>query len=418
MNHSSVMPEPRSQSPIRDWIIVWVCGTLLGLLASSAVTGCFDAGISPLKPSIFLWGSAFFCIGMAIISQPKFSPTLFFILVIPVWRMADVALFARFDKASLDEATMSTLRTLLGVVTVLAVLSNSKSRPAILWAAILAIVLTTGSEIGEAAGLAKFTGIPGRFSGFSGHPNSPPMILCEMLGIVFALSQNFRINMIMLAICVPGVALTYGRSGMVCLALMGLVYVAMNARKHLGFILLMVVTGLPLLGLGFTFLQSNTEKGIVKDKDTGSRLEAIYTLDFDKLKSPERAQDLAAAWTGVQEKPIFGQGVGSSGTLWAPHNELVSIWLELGIPGILVFVLLHGILMLGSMLHGGRAAYCIFAILFYVPAAQGRIDTVHYWLAAAVTAHVIWGKRYALALSRPQPRSTELSAPYPRTTAS
>ena len=140
----------------------------------------------------------------------------------------------------------------------------------------------------------------------------------------------------------------------------------------------------------------------MKDKDTGSRLEAIYTLDFDKLKSPERAQDLAAAWAAVQEKPILGQGVGSSGTLWAPHNEIISIWLELGIPGMLVFVVLHGILMLGCVLRGGRAAYCIFAILFYVPAAQGRIDTVHYWLVAAVAAHVIWERRYALTLRRPQ----------------
>jgi O-Antigen ligase len=401
----------RSSKPVRDWILTWVCGTIIGLLASDVVLGSYDAGLSPLKPSLFLWGSAAFCIGMALISDPKLCPAVPFILILPVWRVLDAALLARFEAADVTELMMNPFRALVGLLAVLAVLSTSASRPAVLWAAIVAIVMTTGSEIAEAVGLAKFTPIPGRFCGFSQHPNWPPMILSEMLGVIFALSKNFRLNMIMLAIAFPGVALTYGRSGMVCLGLMAFVYVMLNARRHPAFILTIVLVCAPLVGIGFAYLKSNTEKGVVKDKDTGSRIEAIYSLDFDKLQSPERAKDLMDAVEGAMKKPIFGQGVGSSGSAWAPHNEVVSIWLEIGIPGLLIFSFLHLGLTWASIARGGIAGFCIYAIWFFVPAAQGRIDSVHYWLAASVAAHLIWTKRYGFVL-RPARNVARPVAPF------
>jgi hypothetical protein len=155
---------------------------------------------------------------------------------------------------------------------------------------------------------------------------------------------------------------------------------------------------LPVAGVGLAVLQSRTQQGVVKDRNTAERLQAIYELDFDKLKSPELAKDLSDAWEAVMQKPLLGHGTGMSGSRWAPHNEYVSIWLEMGIPGLILFVGTLGILVVRSVLTGGRAGYLLFAILAFTPAGQGRLETAHYCMALAVAAHLLWPRRYRITV--------------------
>jgi len=198
----------------------------------------------------------------------------------------------------------------------------------------------------------------------------------------------------LIGVALIGVALTYGRSGFVVLAMMSGVYILLNARKNLGFLIVLAAIAIPAVGIGFAVLQSQTEKGIVKDKNTTDRLEAIYNLDFDKLKSPERAKDVGDAWEAVLQKPLFGHGTGVSGARWAPHNEYVSLWLEMGIPGLLLFVGTLGCLVLRSLTTGGRAGYLLFGIIAFTPAGQGRIETPHFLLAISTAAMILWPSRY------------------------
>jgi O-antigen ligase len=135
---------------------------------------------------------------------------------------------------------------------------------------------------------------------------------------------------------------------------------------------------------------------VFTDKNTAERLQAIYELDFEKLKSPERAKDVSDAWEAVMQKPLLGYGTGMSGSKWAPHNEYVSIWLEMGIPGLLLFVGTLGALLLRSWATGGRAGYLLFAIIAFTPAGQGRLETAHYALALATAAHLLWPQRYRI----------------------
>jgi len=288
-------------------MMIWVCGTLLGVLAADAVMGSYNAGISPLKPILFVMLAVAACIGLSMLNKPRFTPVALLVLLLPLVRIFDAVILARTDVSSIGQVGMDMI--------------TDQGLRAARWAAILAICLTTGSEIYEMLGLAKFPSIPGRFSGFNGHPNFPPVLLCEMLGVVFAFSSNFLINCVIMGVAFVGVALTYGRSGFVVLALMGGFYILMNARRNLGFLIVIAAIAIPLVGVGFAILQSQTEKGVVKDRNTSERLEAIYSFDLDKLKSPERVKDLSDAWEGVMAKPIFGHGTGVSGALWAPHNE-------------------------------------------------------------------------------------------------
>jgi len=418
MNPYAAMLRPTGWTRFREWVLVWVCGSMLGALAADAVIGSYDAGLQPIKPSLFTVVAVFTCIMVSLVNKPRLCLATLVIALLPAVRLFDAAVLRRFDSSFQDQITMDLARTMLVLLAIIAVLSTEKWEKTALWAAICAMLLTTGSEIYEMLGFAKFSSIPGRYAGFNSHPNFPPVLLCEMLGIVFALSKNFRFNCLMIAVAVPGVALTYGRSGMIVLALLCGSYILLNARRNFGFLMIVTAIALPLLGIGAAVLESGTQHGVMKDKNTADRLEAIYNLDFEKLKSPERVKDLSDAWEAVQQKPLFGHGTGISGTIYAPHNEYVSLWLELGIPGLVLFAGTWLWLIARSVLTGGRAGYLVFALLAYTPFGQGRIEVPHFSFAMVAAACVLWPKRYQLTLrslkQAPQ-TSAAFTPPHPQT---
>lgn len=396
----SFPPQPFPQDTMAGRLMVWGCGTLLGLMAADAVIGSYNAGISPLKPSIFTLGAVLMCLGTTLINRPRFAPAALLVLALPLARTFDALVLQRAAASYAGQTGMDLLRMMLVLVSILGVLATDHGLRTVRWAAVLAILLTTASEVAEAAGMAKFSSIPGRFAGFNGHPNFPPVLLCEMLGICFALQASFRLNLLLIGVSYVGVGLTYGRSGFLVLTLMAGVYILVNARRNLGFLLVCAAIAVPLAGAGIAILQSGTQKGITKDKNTADRMEAILNFDFDKMKSPERAKDLADGWEAVMQKPLFGHGTGMSGSRWVPHNEYVSLWLEMGIPGLLLFCGTLGALVLRSLMTGGRAGYLVFAIVAYTPAGQGRIEMPHFCLAISTAAMLLWPARYRLVAQR------------------
>lgn len=98
------------------------------------------------------------------------------------------------------------------------------------------------------------------------------------------------------------------------------------------------------------------------------------------------------------QKPILGHGVGSAASRWAPHNEYVAMWLELGVGGLGLYIAIMWGLALKSFMCRGLAAYAIFAMIAYSPAAQERVMDPHFYLVLVATAHVLWPRRYQLTL--------------------
>ena len=386
---------------ILDWLTVWVCGTCMGLLAGDVIIGAYNAGLSPIKPSLFTPVVLVLCLGVAALSRPKLCLPALMLTTLPAMRLLDVGVLKRFDFPGSDDMTMSCLRILFVVASILAVLSCRKGIQAMRWAAILAIILTSGSCVAEFLGLATFSSIPGRAAGFNGHPNSPPIILCQCLGICFATVPSFRWNAALIAVALPGVALTFGRSGMVIYAFIAGLYLLMNARKNMGFLLICAAALFPLLITGFALLQQSTNKGIQHDENTTARLDAIYNLDFEKLKSPERAQDLMDAWEGLMQRPLTGYGVGSASAHWAPHNEYVAMWLEMGVLGLIVYLATLYVPAAFSAMSGGRAGYAIIALLLYSPIAQDRVMDPHFYVTLMTVAHLLWPQRFRFALHSP-----------------
>jgi hypothetical protein len=247
-------------------MMIWFCGTVFGLMASDAIIGAYNAGLSPLKPSLFTLAAVMGCMGLSVLNKPRLAPVILLVLLLPLVRTLDALVLQRAAVSYANQTGMDLMRMMLVLISMLAVLSTDYGLRAVRWAAALAIILTTASEVYEMLGFAKFSSIPGRYAGFNGHPNFPPVLLCEMLGICFALIPSFRFNLLLIAISYMGVGLTYGRSGFLVLTLMAGIYIVVNARRNLGFLLICTAIAIPLAGAGIALLQSQTEKGSPKTR--------------------------------------------------------------------------------------------------------------------------------------------------------
>jgi O-antigen ligase len=361
----------------------------------------YEQGKMPIKPrdySLLLLGALFFLLA---IGKPKLCLPSFLLLLPPLFRVLDAAFLRRFDVNFLGAHSvfvMALTSALLVSFASVALLASPHWRRIALWVAAATIVFLNGSIYYEALGLAEFTRIPGRLSGFPEDPNDGPITTCFMLGIAFSLQPAFWKNIVLAAFATPAIALTMSRSGMAIFAFMLGIYVLLNARKHFTGLLVIALISVPLIGGGVAVLAQRSNGGLIKDENTKSRLQAIYELDFEKLKSPERAKDLADGWEAVGQKPVWGHGTGAGTAWWQPHNQFVALWLDVGLPGVIIFggsLLLLTALCLLQKLQG---IFCLIPIWLFIPCSQILLDAPQFWLCLAVAVCVIFPKRFAVKI--------------------
>lgn len=361
----------------------------------------YEQGKMPIKPrdyTLLLLGALFFLLA---IGKPKLCLPAFFLLIPPFLRVLDAAFLRRFDvnfMGSHNVFVMNLTSALLVSFASVALLATPHWRRVALWVAVATVVFLNGSIYYEALGLTEFTRIPGRLAGFPEDPNDGPITTCFMIGIVFTLQPAFWKNIALAAFATPAIALTMSRSGMAIFACIVGLYVLLNARKHFTGLLLIALISVPLVGAGVAVLAQRSTGGLIKDENTKSRLKAIYELDFEKLKSPERAKDLADGWEAVGQEPVWGHGTGAGTAWWQPHNQIVALWLDVGLPGVIFFggslLLLTGI----SVLQRFQGVFCLIPVWLFVPCSQILLDAPQFWLCLAVATSVLFPKRFALRL--------------------
>ncbi|MCE9518306.1 MAG: O-antigen ligase family protein [Verrucomicrobia bacterium] len=299
------------------------------------------------------------------------------------------------------------------IVTLLFILipSTERGMEATRWLATAIILGCVAANLYEWLGYGSFTRIPGRMSGYLEDPNHSPIIICLLLGVLFTLNPNFWWNMIVAGIATVGIAVTLSRSGMAVFAVMVLPYVAIHFRERARGLLIIAAVSIPLAGAGLTMLSQTSRSGIISNDDVGSRLQAIYDLDFEKIKSPERAKDLQDGWEAVSEAIIFGYGTGAGSNQWQPHNQIVSVWLDLGIFGMLLFVGAIMSLVIVSIRQRFRAFFCLIPVLLFIPCSQVLVETPVYWFAISVACHLLFPRRIVFRLLA----ATRLNLPNPNT---
>lgn len=377
-----------------------------------------SAGVLPIKPRDYTLLSVAAVSALVMLNRPTICPPAFLMLIVPLLRVLDAAFLQRFTITALGDhsiVVMTLISNFLVSFTTVLCLSSEPWRRVALWVGVCTALLSAAGVYYEAMGFRSFTRIPGRMAGFPEDPNDPPIMISLMLSVIFTLNPRFWWNMVLVGVVTPAIALTLSRSGMAVFSALMFCYILANLRKHFMGMLIVVAVAVPLAIGGVAFLsQSSTKVGLVTNKDTTDRLKAIYELDFERIKSPERGKDLQDGWEAAGKKPLWGHGTGAGTSIWKPHNQIVSLWIDIGIPGVLLYI--GGLLLLTfrCFTTGMRGGFCLVPLWLFIPCSQILVESPHYWFAAAVCSNLVYTGRFRLVLKSPAKPQATPHAPLPQ----
>lgn len=384
-------------------VVVLLTGNFTG-----AVFWGYEHGGSPIKPRDFNVALTAAMLVLLPFNQPRFCLPALALLTLPLGRVLDAAFLRRYTQIEFGEHTTYVLM-LAGylIVSSASVLSltGSKGRQIAIITAAAAIGANSAMNLYEYLGFGSFTRITGRMSGFHIDPNHSPIIMCLMLGVLYTVNTRYWWNMALALVAAVGIALTMSRSGIAVFAGMTALYVLLHFREHKAGMLTLTAVTLPLLAIGIGVLgATSTKQGLHKNEDTAGRMEAIFSGDFEKVKSPERAKDLADGWEAVTRRPIvgYGTGAGDGGDTWQPHNMFVTQWIDLGLPGLLQFALALLATTFTCVVRRFRGGFCLMPVWLFIPCSQVLMETPPYWYCFAVAAMILFPRRYSLVV-RTQP---------------
>lgn len=361
----------------------------------------------PIKPRDFTLGMGALLALLIAFCRPSFCLPALLPLPFLLVRILDAALLERYSVLSLGTHQFYVMIMLANFfVTLLMILlpSTERGMATVRWLATAIVIGCVAANVYEWLGCASFTRIPGRMSGYLEDPNHSPILICLLLGVLFTVNPNFWWNMATVGLAAIGIAVTLSRSGMAVFAVMVLPYVAIHFRERARGLLLVSAIAIPLAGVGLTMLVQSSRTGVIANEDVGSRLQAIYDLDLEKIKSPERAKDLEDGWEAVSHAIMFGYGTGAGTNRWQPHNQFVSIWIDIGIFGMLFFAAFVFVLAFTSMRRRFRGFFCLMPVLLFIPCSQVLIETPVYWFTIAVACHILLPNRVVFRLFAPAHR--------------
>ncbi|MDI1314192.1 O-antigen ligase family protein [Prosthecobacter sp.] len=377
-----------------------------------------DVGALPFKPRDYTLLTMAAVGVMVLLNKPSICPPAFLMLLVPLLRVLDATFLQRFTITALGShsiVVMSLISNFLVTFTTVLCLSAQPWRRVALWVGVCVALLSAGGVYYEWLGFRAFTRIPGRMAGFPSDPNDPPIMICLMMSVVFTLNPRFWWNVVLVALVSPAIALTLSRSGMAVYFCLLLCYIVGNLRQHFMGMLLIVVVSIPLAIGGVAVLaQTSTKVGLMTNKDTADRLKAIYELDFERIKSPERSKDLQDGWEAVGKEPLWGHGTGAGTSVWKPHNQVVSLWIDIGIIGPLLFIGGMLLLTLRCFTLRLRGFYCLVPLWLFIPCSQIIIESPHYWFAAAVCCNLVYAGRFRLVLHAPTTPQPSPHTPLPQ----
>lgn len=389
--------EDAFSSPSRAWLVALTIAHVMLVLpyTTGAISWAWSNGWISLRPAYLLIALASLNLVLACRRWPDITIVALLILGLLLLQLMDVALLFRHPhpdgRMSQVMSVGAILLLTVAAVATAGVLHRESKIPFVVVAAGSVCVCSLANMV-EAAGLATMSSVPGRAAGFHEDPNNSAIAIAMMAGVFITLSGRFWWNCGILGIGGAGVLLTLSRSGFLVYGILCCVFVAANARLHwprfalLGIVTVAVAGSIVLTGSG-PF--NPGAGGYVKNRNVEQRVAAIFEGDLGKMGSSERLKDLKDGIAAVKQAPLIGMGMGAGTRLYQPHNQIISLWIDLGLPGVLWFVAIVGTLALSSVLSGFRACYCIIPLLGFIPFSQFLTSFTPYWYGAVVASFVL-----------------------------
>jgi probable O-glycosylation ligase (exosortase A-associated) len=275
----------------------------------------------------------------------RLNPAMAFALALVIWAVVTIP-FSLWPGGSVAYLLETYLKTLVVFVLLANVIDSETRLKNVVWALVLiGVPLATSTVNNFLSGYSMPEGerVVGYRSGLTANPNDLALMLNLILPLCIALFLASRKAFVkLLLVCIGGLLLfaiitTFSRAGFITLMVTGLVY-AWRLRKRpqrvwIPVAAILVLCAVPLI-----------------PSDYVNRISTIVNVQEDDSRSAQtRLSDLKVAAKLAVSKPIIGSGIGMNaeamnrarGETWTEiHNVYLQLAVELGLPGLALFLLL------------------------------------------------------------------------------
>jgi O-antigen ligase len=399
---SEAVASQHASSQWRRIFILLHCALFIPYI-TDAIPTLYGQEIFPIRPAVFmlvLCALNAFCILSKGIDCTKTSLLLILFLS---FRAFDIGILQRFLYPDGQmEALFSTLALTLTAAIIaisMGVTRKTFSLP-ILFVSGISILVQVSSVLLEFAGYIQMSTVPGRAAGFACDSNDSCMMMNLMLGVFLTLNRRFWLNLGMIAITAVGVLPTLSRGGLLILALIAALFCLLNLRKHATKLLLAAAAFVPIAGIMIGLLVSSTNTGGVVDQNAKKRIEAMFGGNVESMQSDERLKDLTDGLNAAIAHPLTGLGTGAGTLLYQPHNQLVTLWIELGLLGPILFLAMLASAACKVIQTRGKGIYILIPLIMYIPLAQTLLDKYAYLYSALTLFYYTSSRFFAFRITR------------------
>ncbi|MEM0970456.1 MAG: O-antigen ligase family protein, partial [Verrucomicrobiota bacterium] len=319
---------------------VTYCGLFIPYL-TSLIPAFYSLGVFPIRPAYFLLLLVTLNLALLLPKGPDYTKTSFLLLGIIAFRALDIGILQRYIYIDGQKEPFLSMiaTTLISVVLVwsFGVLRKTSFSP-VLMVAGAAICIQSVSVLLEFVGLIQFSTVSGRAAGLAGDANDSCMMITLLLSVFLTINKRFSWSLAMIGMAALGVLPTLSRGGFLCLLLIVGLFSLLHVRQHGRKLLLAGVAALPLFVLFASILLSKANSGPRQDENAKKRIEAMYQGNLEGLVSGERIKDLKDGLWAISQHPLGGWGTGAGQMQFQPHNQIITMWIDLGLIGPILFL--------------------------------------------------------------------------------
>ncbi|MGK0185349.1 MAG: hypothetical protein ACI9R3_001126 [Verrucomicrobiales bacterium] len=374
---------------------------------TGAMAWGYANGLVPVRPAFLMVAAGGINLMLVFRRKPDLTIVSGLILALLLMRVFEVGILFRYphpDGRLSQLISIAAMLFMVGSIVATSGVLYRISKIPILIVAAATVCICSLVNVAEWAGFVSMSTVPGRSAGFLEDANNSAIAIAMMTAVFITLSERFSLNCVILGIGATGVMLTLSRSGFLIYGLICVAFVLGNLRQHAHRFALMgfgcaAVAGL-IAVVGSTSFFPESGGGYKKNRNVEQRMAAIFQGDVRKMGSSERMKDLKDGLAAVGEAPVFGMGMGAGTKLYQPHNQIISIWIDLGLIGVGLFVAIVSALAVSSVLSGFRAFYCVIPLVGFIPFSQFLVHFTPYWYGAIVASFVLASRVWSLRASR------------------
>ncbi len=274
-----------------------------------------------------------------------FHPAIKLLLILLAWAVVTVP-FSYWPGGSVAYLLKFLIKTTIVFVLLTQVIDNLPKLKGISWALVLMSVPLAATTVGNFISGVQIEGgerVAGYTAGLTANPNDMALMLNLILPLCIALlldSRQRTAKLLLVGIAgllVVAIITTFSRAGFLTLVVTATTYAWYLRRRRqrvwAPVVLVLAVCALPLLPGSYV-----------------ERIQTIVNIEQDSTGSAQtRLSDMKAALLLGLEHPIVGAGLGMNelamnrerGETWtAVHNVYLQLLVELGFPGLILYLLL------------------------------------------------------------------------------